>query len=126
MQLSRRLNVAQRRAPTESKAPVQVIAPLGQRLEKYRKAQGAPQAGFIFVSRRKSADHASVNLNSLLKWQIRPKFKQEGIRWHGWHAFRRGLATNLHRPGVPEKPFRLSSGTRTFNDNEQLREVSTS
>ena len=23
--------------------------------------------------------------------------------WHGWHAFRRGLATNLHRLGVPDK-----------------------
>ena len=23
-------------------------------------------------------------------------------RWHGWHAFRRGLATNLHRLGVPD------------------------
>jgi len=22
--------------------------------------------------------------------------------WHGWHAFRRGLATNLHRLGVPD------------------------
>ena len=24
-------------------------------------------------------------------------------RWHGWHAFRRGLATNLYRLGVPDK-----------------------
>jgi integrase len=23
--------------------------------------------------------------------------------WHGWHAFRRGLATNLHRLGVDDK-----------------------
>jgi integrase len=23
--------------------------------------------------------------------------------WHGWHAFRRGLATNLHRLGVNDK-----------------------
>jgi len=23
--------------------------------------------------------------------------------WHGWHAFRRGLATNLHSLGVPDK-----------------------
>jgi integrase len=88
---------------TDSKAPVEVIAPLGQRLEKHREAHGAPQAGFIFVSRRKSADQASVNLNSLLKWQIKPKFKQAGIQWHGWHAFRRGLATNLNRLGVPDK-----------------------
>jgi integrase len=24
-------------------------------------------------------------------------------RWHGWHAFRRGLATNLHELGTPDK-----------------------
>ena len=23
--------------------------------------------------------------------------------WHGWHAFRGGLATNLHDLGVPDK-----------------------
>ncbi len=26
-----------------------------------------------------------------------------GLRWHGWHAFRRGWATNLHRLGVADK-----------------------
>jgi len=25
------------------------------------------------------------------------------IQWHGWHAFRRGLATNLYRLGVKDK-----------------------
>jgi hypothetical protein len=25
------------------------------------------------------------------------------LRWRGWHAFRRGLATNLHRLGVDDK-----------------------
>jgi len=25
------------------------------------------------------------------------------VLWHGWHAFRRGLATNLYRLGVPDK-----------------------
>jgi integrase len=24
-------------------------------------------------------------------------------RWHGWHAFRRGLATNLHALGLDDK-----------------------
>ena len=24
-------------------------------------------------------------------------------QWHGWHAFRRGLATNLHALGVDDK-----------------------
>jgi integrase len=25
------------------------------------------------------------------------------VEWHGWHAFRRGLATNLYRIGVPAR-----------------------
>jgi integrase len=32
-------------------------------------------------------------------------FKQDNSmpKWHGWHAFRRGLATNLNRLGVQDK-----------------------
>ncbi|HEY6388553.1 MAG TPA: tyrosine-type recombinase/integrase, partial [Candidatus Acidoferrum sp.] len=26
-----------------------------------------------------------------------------GLEWKGWHAYRRGLATNLHELGVPDK-----------------------
>ena len=34
---------------------------------------------------------------------IRPALQKANLRWHGWHAFRRGLATNLHRLGVFDK-----------------------
>lgn len=88
---------------TEGKAPVPVIAPLAKRLGRHREAQGAAQAGFMFVCRRYGGKLGPVNLNSLLKWQVKPAFKEAGIEWHGWHAFRRGLATNLHRLGVPDK-----------------------
>lgn len=30
-----------------------------------------------------------------------------GKRWHGWHAFRRGLATNLYNLGVPAETARI-------------------
>jgi integrase len=33
---------------------------------------------------------------------IKPALIKAGITWHGWHACRRGLATNLHRLGVPD------------------------
>jgi integrase len=26
--------------------------------------------------------------------------------WRGWHAFRRGLTTNLHALGIPDKEIR--------------------
>jgi integrase len=28
--------------------------------------------------------------------------KRPGISWHGWHGFRRGLASNLNRLGVDD------------------------
>jgi integrase len=31
------------------------------------------------------------------------EFDKATPRWHGWHAFRRGLATNLHALGVDDK-----------------------
>jgi hypothetical protein len=31
------------------------------------------------------------------------QLKKKGMKWNGWHAFRRGLATNLHEMGVPTK-----------------------
>jgi integrase len=34
---------------------------------------------------------------------MRTIFEKAGIEWHGWHSFRRGLATNLHRLGVDDK-----------------------
>ena len=33
----------------------------------------------------------------------KPKLQQAGIDWRGWHALRRGLATNLYRLGAPDK-----------------------
>ena len=29
--------------------------------------------------------------------------KVNGLKWKGWHAYRRGPATNLHELGVPDK-----------------------
>jgi len=35
--------------------------------------------------------------------RLKAKLAERGIAWHGWHAFRRGLATNLHDLGVDDK-----------------------
>jgi len=42
-------------------------------------------------------------LNNLKRDHITPELKKKGMKWNGWHAFRRGLATNLHDMGVPTK-----------------------
>ena len=34
---------------------------------------------------------------------IKPALEGTGVTWQGWHAFRRGLGTNLHKAGVQDK-----------------------
>jgi integrase len=82
-----------------SKSPVPVIGPLAKLLDRHREARGNSQTGFVFATRNGTA----LNLSNLAKRYIRPRIEREGIKWWGWHAFRRGLATNLHRLGVSDK-----------------------
>ena len=44
-----------------------------------------------------------LDLNELYRRIIKDILQAAHIPWHGWHAFRRGLATNLHRLGVDDK-----------------------
>lgn len=106
----------------KSKAPVPVIGPLRQFLDAHRLRSGNPDAGIMFRSRK----NTPLRLNNLLQEQILPALrtcelcgKGKGAEhagadhdyhrdpakpeWHGWHAFRRGLATVLHDLGVDDK-----------------------
>ena len=44
----------------------------------------------------------ALDLDNLADRVIKPIFKANGLKWSGWHAYRRGLATNLHELGVPD------------------------
>jgi integrase len=83
----------------KSKATVPVIAQLAQRLELHRSRSGNPANGFMFPS----ATGKPVNMDALARDVIVPLARKASVRWHGWHAFRRGLATNLYRLGVSDK-----------------------
>ena len=48
-----------------------------------------------------------MDLNNLSRDVIRPTLEAAGLQWHGWHAFRRGLATNLHDLGTDDKTIQL-------------------
>jgi integrase len=82
-----------------SKAPIPVIAPLLKFLERHRVNKGNPENGWVFSSSIGSPLH----LDNLVRREIRPLLERAKVEWHGWHAFRRGLATNLQRLGVPIK-----------------------
>ncbi len=82
------------------KASIPVIRPLAEVLTEYRTECGEPTEGWLFPSNR--IDKAlPIRLDNLAKRHIIPNLPN-GISWHGWHAFRRGLATNLRAMGVPD------------------------
>ncbi|MGA8429487.1 MAG: site-specific integrase [Candidatus Sulfotelmatobacter sp.] len=78
-----------------SDAPVPVIKPLRLILDEHR--EHTVGDGFIFSGAKKNF---ALNLDNVTARDIRPVL---GNKWHGWHAFRRGLATNLYALGVPPK-----------------------
>jgi len=83
----------------KSKGAIPVIAPLKILLDQHWARRGRPRQGFIFSNELGNP----MNLEALAVDVIRPALNKANIRWHGWHAFRRGLATNLHRLGVSDK-----------------------
>jgi integrase len=104
-----------------SKAPVPVVRQLAESLEEHRQRMGKLAAGPIF----QAGNGRPLNLDNLASRVIAPalsrcvvckkredEHKPEGhlferdksiVAWHGWHAFRRGLATNLYQLGVKDK-----------------------
>jgi integrase len=83
----------------KSRALVPVITQLAERLNLHRALLGNPVNGLMF----RSAIGKPVNMDALVRDVIAPACTKAGLQWHGWHAFRRGLATNLHRLGVSDK-----------------------
>src|SRR6266852_2658982 len=104
-----------------SKAPIPVVKQLAEALEAHKLRMGKLAVGTIF----QAGNGKPLNLDNLVRRVIVPalsicsickkredEHKPEGHifqrneslpHWHGWHAFRRGLATNLHDLGVDDK-----------------------
>ena len=107
-----------------SKAPIPVVRQLADALEKHRLRAGEKLAQPdmpIF----QAGNGKALNLDNLVRREIVPtltrceacskredehakaehefKLDKSIPSWHGWHAFRRGLATNLHTLGVDDK-----------------------
>ncbi len=81
-----------------SKAPVPVLPLLHKALQAHRKR--TPDVGFIFVGPRTGQP---LRIENLYRRDMKPLFQKEGIAWKGWHAFRRGLGTNLNALGADPK-----------------------
>jgi integrase len=105
-----------------SKSAVPVIPRLAAILDRHRLACGNPSSGAMFAN----AKSKPANLNNMLNREILPALNRcESCRnpkpdhvaaavshdfkrddnlpvWHGWHAFRRGLASTLYSLGVDD------------------------
>jgi integrase len=43
-----------------------------------------------------------TDLTNLADGVIKPALKKSGLKWYGWHAYRRGLASNLKELGIDD------------------------
>jgi integrase len=102
----------------ERKKPVYLIPSVRELLDLYRLRKGNPTTGVMFAS---DTGKTPLDLHNLYARQIAPvldacadcdktkkkhrladheyRRQDDMVEWHGWHAFRRGLATNLNDLG---------------------------
>ena len=127
-----------------SKAPVPVIPRLASTLTRWRVQQGNPRKGWMFPT---ESGERSLRLNNILTRQIKPVLSRCGIcliakrkhkpfehewerdqslpLWSGWHAFRRGLASNLNRLKVDDSVIQriLRHSTLATTQNHYIKTV---
>jgi integrase len=95
-----------------SEAPVPVIAPLRKILDAWKSKADMTEGCWIFQAGFTRKQHPETLLDAAsltplspqnaLRDVIAPALEKAGIEWHGFHAFRRGLATNLRALGVDD------------------------
>ena len=90
------VNLPKTRASRDS---VPVLPALTEILEEYRRSIRGPKVDQVFHS----GDGLPINLERVGRQVIRPALESVGLPWYGWHAFRRGLASNLYAMGAPDK-----------------------
>jgi len=83
-----------------SRDTVPVIPALAEILDEYRRSMGNPKAGMIFHS---CNERAIISVDKAGRRVIRPALVGTHLPWYGWHAFRRGLASNLYALGAQDK-----------------------
>lgn len=106
----------------KSKAPVPVIPQLAQQLDAHRQRCGNPLNGPMFAN---SAGNP-LDLNACYQRQMKDVLRRAGLSWHGWHGFRRGLASNLNRLGIDDSVIQriLRHSTVATTQNHYIKTAS--
>jgi integrase len=110
-----------------SEASVPVLPLLQKALNDHRARVNGRDDQYIFAGERRGTP---LNLANLVRRVIAPALAdysneiQQHVEWKGWHAYRRGLATNLRSVGVDAKVaqaiLRHSSVALTLNIYTQV------
>jgi integrase len=66
-------------------------------LEAHRKR--TPDSGYIFAG----STGEPLRIENVYRRDMKEIFEKNKIQWRGWHAFRRGLGTNLNALGADVK-----------------------
>ena len=77
----------------EDPGVVPIIRPLRLLLDSVK-----PKHGWLFPN----TIGGTLDLHNLAERVVKPSFRKNGVVWKGWHAYRRGLATNLSELGIPD------------------------
>jgi integrase len=113
--------VANKPKTKRSRASIPVVKQLADALEAHRLRAGilAQPSLPMFLA----GNGQPLNPDNLARRVIAPVSK-----WHGWHAFRRGLATNLHALGVDDKTIQaiLRHSTIGLTQNVYIKSVTES
>jgi integrase len=80
-----------------SHAPVPLVPFLRDALADHRKVSTGN--GYIFHGETGNP----LRLENVVRRDIKPALAKARLQWKGWHAFRRGVGTNLHALGADDK-----------------------
>ncbi|MGC2734307.1 MAG: tyrosine-type recombinase/integrase [Candidatus Acidiferrales bacterium] len=78
-------------------AAIPLLPVVAQAVAEHRERN--PRSEFVF----EGLHGRPLDLATMGSKKIKPALAENDIEWHAWHAFRRGLATNLHELGVQDK-----------------------
>jgi integrase len=131
-----------------SRSPVPVVRPLAEALEAHRLRAGILAQPTLPIFQ--AGNGKPLNLDNIVRRVINPALSPCAVckmqedehlpdghafqrdsslpLWHGWHAFRRGLATNLHTLGVDDKTIQaiLRHSTIGLTQNIYIKSVNKS
>ena len=115
-------NVVKTTKSKASKADVPVIGHLADELNTYI-AQNKPKRFLLETSSGRPTD-----LDNLARGTIAPALSGTGVKFRGWHAARRGLATYLHLNNVPDKEIQalLRHSNISVTMNSYVKAIPTS